>query len=63
MRKPGGRILEISYLVNNAGFAKFCSYGDLSVEESLNMMHVNMDAVVAMGHCLYPLYEKRKSYD
>ena len=47
--EAGRKNLEISYLVNNAGFAKFCSYGDLSVEESLNMMHVNMDAVVAMG--------------
>ena len=44
------RKLEISYLINNAGFAKFCSYGDLSIEESLNMIHVNIDAVVAMGY-------------
>lgn len=50
--------LEISYLVNNAGFAKFCSYGDLSVEESLNMMHVNMDAVVAMGLVCIPYMKK-----
>ena len=48
------RKLEISYLINNAGFAKFCSYGDLSIEESLNMIHVNIDAVVAMGLVCIP---------
>ena len=49
---------DIDLLVNNAGFAKFCSYGDLSVEESLNMMHVNMDAVVAMGLVCIPYMKK-----
>lgn len=50
--------LRISYLVNNAGFAKFCSYGDLGVEESLNMLHVNIDAVVAMGLICIPYMGK-----
>lgn len=52
------RKLEISYLINNAGFAKFCSYGDLSIEESLNMIHVNIDAVVAMGLVCIPYMKK-----
>lgn len=38
----------VKYLVNNAGFAKFCSYGDISVEESLNMIDLNVCAVVAL---------------
>lgn len=50
--------LEISYLINNAGFAKFCAYGDLTIEESLNMLHVNMDAVVAMGLICIPYMKK-----
>ena len=52
------RKLEISYLINNAGFAKFCSCGDLSIEESLNMIHVNIDAVVAMGLVCIPYMKK-----
>ena len=56
--EAGRKNLEISYLVNNAGFAKFCSYGDLSVEESLNMMHVNMDAVVATALVCTPHMKK-----
>lgn len=52
------RKLEISYLINNAGFAKFCSYGDLSIEESLNMIHVNIECSCGDGTCLHSLYEK-----
>ena len=40
---------QIQYLVNNAGYAKFCSYADLSIEESINMIEVNISAVVTMG--------------
>lgn len=39
---------NILYLINNAGFAKFCSYGDLSVDESINMINLNISGVVAM---------------
>ncbi len=41
--------VEICYLINNAGYAKFCSYGDLSVADSLNMINLNIGGVVAMG--------------
>lgn len=51
---------EIRYLINDAGFAKFCSYMDLSIEESLNMIHVNCDAVVAMTLSCLP-YMNAKS--
>ncbi len=40
--------VRVRYLVNNAGFAKFCSYDDISTEESLNMVDLNIGAVVAM---------------
>ena len=39
----------IRYLVNSAGFAKFCSYDDLSIDESVNMINLNVSSVVAMG--------------
>lgn len=45
---------QILYLINNAGYAKFCSYADLSVEESVNMIEVNCCGVVSMGLVCIP---------
>lgn len=39
---------DVKYLVNNAGFAKFAAYDDISVNESLNMIDLNVSAVVAL---------------
>lgn len=49
---------DIKYLINNAGFAKFCSYDDISIEESLNMIDLNISAVVALGLICIPYMEK-----
>ena len=46
--------ISIQYLINNAGYAKLCSYDDLSVCESLNMIDVNIGAVVAIGLICIP---------
>ncbi len=48
----------IKYLINNAGFAKFCSYHDLSIEVSINMIDLNISAVVAMGLICIPYMKK-----
>lgn len=48
----------VRYLVNNAGFAKFCSYDDISIEESLNMIDLNVGAVVALSLTCIPYMEK-----
>lgn len=48
---------SVKYLINNAGFAKFCSYDDISVEESLNMIDLNINAVVALGLICIPYME------
>lgn len=50
--------VTVKYLVNNAGFAKFCSYDDISVEESLNMIDLNISAVVALGLVCIPHMER-----
>ncbi len=50
--------VSIQYLINNAGFAKFCSYNDLSVEESLNMIDLNINGLVAMGLVCIPYMKK-----
>lgn len=46
--------VEVRYLVNNAGYAKFCSYGDLNIADSLNMINLNIGGVVAMGLTCIP---------
>jgi len=61
--KTFGKYLEnqkvnIKILINNAGFAKFCSYNDISVDESLNMINLNISCVVAMGLICIPFMEK-----
>ena len=49
--------VSVKYLINNAGFAKFCSYDDISIEESLNMIDLNVNAVVAIGLICIPYME------
>lgn len=46
--------VKICYLINNAGYGKFASYDDLSVEESVNMLNLNINAVVAVGLTCIP---------
>ena len=46
---PSLKNCNIRYLINNAGFAKFCSYDDISIDESINMIDLNISGVVAMG--------------
>ena len=48
--------------INNAGYAKFCSYGDLSVADSLNMINLNIGGVVAMGLTCIPYCQMKSSY-
>lgn len=50
--------VNILYLVNNAGYGKFCSYEDLDIEESINMIDLNINAVVALGLLCIPYMEK-----
>lgn len=50
--------VSVKYLVNNAGFAKFCSYNDISIEESLNMIDLNISAVVALGLVCIPFMDR-----
>ena len=61
--KNFGKFLEtqnvnIKILINNAGFAKFCSYDNISIDESVNMIDLNISGVVAMGLVCIPFMEK-----
>ena len=51
----------IMYLINNAGMAKFCSYGDLSVEEMPSYGKSEYQRRCGNGTCVSPIYGKRKS--
>lgn len=53
--------IEITYLVNNAGYGIFASCEDLGLEESLDIIDVNCGAVVAMGSLCIP-YMKRGAH-
>ena len=45
---------DIAYLVNSAGYAKLCSYRDLSIPDSANMVALNCSGVVGMGLACLP---------
>lgn len=45
---------NILYLINCAGFAKFCQYDDISVDVSINMIDLNISALVTMGLICLP---------
>lgn len=50
--------VNIKFLINNAGYGKFGDYNDLSVDESVNMIDLNISAVVAMGLTCIPYMGK-----
>lgn len=52
---------SVLYLINNAGFAKFGAAEDVGLEQSLDMMDLNMEAVVAVGLLFQP-YLRRGSH-
>lgn len=49
---------SISYLVNSAGYGKFASYEDLNIMDSVNMVELNCNTVVAMGLACIPYMKK-----
>lgn len=49
---------NIKYLVNSAGYAKFCTYKDLSIQETVNMIDLNCSAVVSMSLASIPYMGK-----
>lgn len=57
-KNPELKKCNIRYLINNAGFAKFCSYDDISIDESINMIDLNISGVVAMGLVCIPHMKK-----
>lgn len=50
--------VDIKILINNAGYAKFCAYDDISIEQSLDMIDVNVSAVVGLSLVCIPFMNK-----
>ena len=50
--------VNVKLLINNAGFAKFCSYDDITLDESLNMINLNISGVVSMSLVCIPFMQK-----
>lgn len=45
---------KISFLINSAGFGKFGSCSDVGIDESANMINLNISGLVAMGLVCVP---------
>lgn len=45
---------EVDVLVNNAGFGLYGNFADLPLSDCLSLMHVNMDALVALTRVFLP---------
>ena len=52
---------NIKFLVNNAWYGKFWAYDDLNIEDSINMIDLNISGVVAMWLVCIP-YMKKNSH-
>ena len=47
-------------LVNNAGYGIWGNFHQLTLEEQMTMMHLNMDALVALTYKMIPLLSRHK---
>lgn len=53
--------LELDYLVNNAGFGANGAFAELPLQLQIDMLHVNIDALVALTHlALQGMLARRK---
>ncbi len=52
---------DVDILVNNAGFGLWGAFDELSAEGQLEMMNLNMNALVALTHHFIPILSKSKT--
>ncbi|MEO8147708.1 MAG: SDR family oxidoreductase [Bacteroidia bacterium] len=51
---------EINILINNAGYAVWGLFETRTLEDQLNLMQLNMNALVALSHLFIPTLKKNK---
>ncbi|MGP8214727.1 MAG: SDR family NAD(P)-dependent oxidoreductase [Bacteroidia bacterium] len=51
---------DVSVLINNAGYGLGGAFDKLSLEEQLNMMHLNMQSLVQLTYLMIPTLKKHK---
>lgn len=51
---------QLSVLINNAGFGLWGDFADLELAEQMNMMRLNIDAVLSLTHQLLPILKHQK---
>jgi short-subunit dehydrogenase len=54
--------LPVSVLVNNAGYGLWGNFEESGIEQQLNMLQVNINAVVELTHYLLPQLKQQPSY-
>lgn len=53
--------LSVDYLINNAGFGKFCEFSDESFETYHKMLMLNVNALVELTHLCLPAMVNKNS--
>jgi short-subunit dehydrogenase len=53
--------IKIDYLINNAGVGGFGAFHERSIKDELNMLHLNIEALVVLTHLFLPEMIERKS--
>jgi short-subunit dehydrogenase len=53
--------LSVDYLINNAGFGKFCEFSEETFETYHNMLMLNINALVELTHLCLPNMKKNNS--
>jgi len=51
---------QLSILINNAGFGLWGDFENLELQEQMNMLRLNIDAVLSLTHHLIPLLKTQK---
>jgi short-subunit dehydrogenase len=55
------RGLQVEWLINNAGIGSGGDFLEHEIKSEIDMMHLNMDAAVALTHCFLPQMRARRS--